>query len=158
MKAMGDYFIFNNINSENYNIVIGSDSAVEDVSFGLNRTIIKSEVNKYREKVTMLGTTNDETISFEFIMLKDPCIGISSYFTTEELRQILAWITSPHYPRLFKWGDKNKTFKRHRVSAQGPSLTGGSGTGMTSAARIGTRERMALPYGPCPSISMALAK
>lgn len=108
MKAMGDYFIFNNINSENYNIVIGSDSAVEDVSFGLNRTIIKSEVNKYREKVTMLGTTNDETISFEFIMLKDPCIGISSYFTTEELRQILAWITSPHYPRLFKWGDKNK--------------------------------------------------
>ena len=56
----------------------------------------------------MLGTTNDETISFEFIMLKDPCIGISSYFTTEELRQILAWITSPHYPRLFKWGDKNK--------------------------------------------------
>lgn len=106
MKAMGDYFIFNNINSENYNIVIGNDNAIEDVSFGLNRSIIKSEVNKYREKINVLGTTNDEPISFEFIMLKNPCIGISSYFTTEELRQVLGWITSPYYPCLFKWGNK----------------------------------------------------
>ena len=108
MKAMGDYFIFNNINSENYNIIVGSESAVEDVSFGLNRTIIKSEVNKYREKVNMLGTTNDEVITFDFILMKNPCNNNSSLFTTEELRTILAWITSPHYPCLFKWGDKNK--------------------------------------------------
>ena len=108
MKAMGDYFIFNNINSENYNIVIGNDSAIEDVSFGLNRTIIKSEVNKYRKKANILGATNNEFITFDFIILKNPCNGTNSLFEVNELRSILAWITSPNYPCLFKWGDKNK--------------------------------------------------
>lgn len=106
MKAMGDYFIFNNINSENYNIVIGNENAIEDVSFGLNKTVIKSEVNKYRDKVSILGSINEEPISFEFLILKNPCNGTSTSFTTDELRQILAWITSPHYSCSFKWGNK----------------------------------------------------
>ena len=100
----GDYFIFNDVNSENYNIVIGSQSAIEDSSFSLNRTIIKGNVNKYREKVSSLGTTNDEVITFDFIILKNPCSSVETTFDIDETREILAWLTSPHYPTLFRWG------------------------------------------------------
>lgn len=100
----GDYFIFNNINSENYNIAIGSQSAIEDASFSLNRTIIKGNINKYREKVKSLGTISDEVITFDFLILKNPCNSISNIFDIDETRNILAWLTSPHYNTLFRWG------------------------------------------------------
>ena len=103
----GDYFIFNNINSKELNITIDNTQAIEDISFGLNREIIKSDVNKYRYKVNSLGTINNEVITFEFVILKDRCKTNSTIFSIEEQRQILAWITSPHYPCLFKWGKNN---------------------------------------------------
>lgn len=107
MRALGKYFTFNNINLENYNLMVGSDDVLEDVSLGLNRTIIKTEVNQYREKVNMLGTVNDEVIVFEFVVMKDICNDSLGLFTTDELRKVLAWLTSPHYACLFKWYDKD---------------------------------------------------
>lgn len=76
----------------------------ENISLGLQRSIIKGEINRYRLKSNHISTTYDNPIEFEIHVMKDACkYGYDENemkFTRNEIRQITKWLSSTTIPQL----------------------------------------------------------
>lgn len=109
MGQYGKYFDYNGVSSEGYNLITGGYS-VEDYEFGLEREVDHSEMNRYRSYTYTYGTVYDDVLIFPIIFIKDPCKYTDNNdlrFTRQEIREINAWLTSPHFPRLFHMHDED---------------------------------------------------
>ena len=66
-----DSFIFNGVNSADYNVMISWFDSDADVSVnGLNREIKKSTASKIKMKDNIYGAENTEVITFTFCIIK----------------------------------------------------------------------------------------
>lgn len=109
MGQYGKYFEYNGESSERYNLVTGGYS-VNEYEFGLKRNVDRTEMNKYRNYTYTYGTIYDDVLSFPILFMKDPCKFSNNdelRFTRQEIREINAWLTSPHYPKLFHMYDQD---------------------------------------------------
>ena len=109
MGQYGKYFDYNGESSEKYNLITGGYN-VEDYEFGLERNVDRSEMNRYRSYTYTYGTVYDDVLTFPILFIKDPCKYTDSEdlrFTRQEIREINAWLTSPHFPRLFHMHDED---------------------------------------------------
>lgn len=109
MGQYGKYFEYNGESSERYNLVTGGYS-VNEYEFGLQRNVDRTEMNKYRSYTYTYGTIYDDVLSFPILFMKDPCKFSNNdelRFTRQEIREINAWLTSPHYPKLFHMYDQD---------------------------------------------------
>ncbi len=64
-------FVFNGVNSEDFDVIIGwIDSEPDTSTNGLNREIHKSAKNKVKVKDNIYGTNTSEPISFHFCIVR----------------------------------------------------------------------------------------
>lgn len=97
-------FVFNGINSTDYDVIIGWIDSDVDVSVnGLNREIKKSTTNKIKMKDNIYGAENTDIITFNFCIAKKD----GSEITREESIRINQWLTSSPLPQLLKFNDKD---------------------------------------------------
>lgn len=96
-------FIFNGINSEDFNVVIAwIDQDEPDVgSNGLTREVKKSGTNKRKIKDNIYGTENTESIIFRIGLVRIDGTEI----TRDESMKINTWLTSSPLPQLLKFND-----------------------------------------------------
>lgn len=109
MGQYGKYFDYNGQSSERFNLITGGYN-VEDYVFGLEREIDHSELNRYRSYANTYGTVYEDVLTFPLLFIKDPCKFTNNddlRFTRQEIREINAWLTSPHFPRLFHMHDED---------------------------------------------------
>lgn len=94
-------FEFNGSRSDDYGIVI--TRIEENDTFGLNRDIVKGERNKYRVRENHFGTIYNDNLSFTISVMKTICNKQPNelLFTSNEIRKINAWLTSPQLPKIF---------------------------------------------------------
>ena len=108
-------FIFNGINSEDFNVVIAwIDQDEPDVaSNGLTREVKKSATNKRKIKDNIYGTENTEPI-----ILKIGLVRIDgTEITRDESMKINAWLTSSPLPQLLKFNDAEILQDKCKVTA-----------------------------------------
>ena len=102
-------FVFNGVNSEDFDVIIAwIDSDVDVSTNGLNREIIKSTNNKRKIKDNIYGTETTETIIFSLSLVK---IDGSEIERPESIR-INQWLTSSPLPQLLKFND-NDSYMLH---------------------------------------------
>lgn len=96
-------FIFNGVNSEDFNVVIAwiDQDEVDVGSNGLTREVKKSETNKRKVKDNFYGTENIEPIIFRIGLVRIDGTEI----TRDESMKINAWLTSSPLPQLLKFND-----------------------------------------------------
>ena len=96
-------FIYNGINSEDFNVVIAwiNQDEPDVVTNGLTREVKKSETNKRKIKDNIYGTENTETIIFKIGLVRIDGTEI----TRDESMKINAWLTSSPLPQLLKFND-----------------------------------------------------
>lgn len=108
MSKFGDSFTYNNVSSDNYNLILCSFETSDTTPLGLSRSINKGETNNYRYKPNHLGVAYSDVLTFDITVMKDPCGVLSQddlYFSRSEIREITAWLTSPKTPKLFHIDD-----------------------------------------------------
>lgn len=95
-------FEFNGHTSDEYGLII---TKVEENDTLVNRSLQLGEKNKYRPKENHFGVIYEENYSFKIGVMKNPCKTVknSGYLTSNDVRTINAWLTSPQYPKLFKF-------------------------------------------------------
>ena len=99
-----DSFIFNGVNSEDFNITIAWMNSDADVSTnGLNREIKKTSASKMKIKDNIYGAENVDSITFDFCIVKTD----GSEITREESIKINQWLTSSSVPKLLEFNDRD---------------------------------------------------
>ena len=99
-----DSFIFNGVNSADYNVMISWFDSDADVSVnGLNREIKKSTTSKIKMKDNIYGAENTEVVTFTFCIIKTD----GSEITREESISMNQWLTSSPLPQLLEFNDKD---------------------------------------------------
>ena len=123
-------FEFNGHTSDEYGLIV---TRIEENDTLVNRSLQLGEKNKYRPKENQFGTLYGDNYSFKMGVMRNPCRnknvvpelkngilkfsmnytadiknGIiipndSDYLTSNNIRIINAWLTSPQYPRLLKF-------------------------------------------------------
>lgn len=102
----GKYFEYNGQSTEQFGLILGSFEKNPDMATGTSRSTIKGERTKFRKRANHLGTSYNEDLSFDVTLVKDPCKY--SYdqrkmqFKRSEVNEIMRWLTSPNYPKLFR--------------------------------------------------------
>lgn len=86
-------FTFNGISSRIYDLRICWDGADSNVETGLEREIVKGEVNMVRHKANQYGTKYSSVISIDFMIMKPD----GSDFTDLESRTINKWLQTDTY-------------------------------------------------------------
>ena len=100
-------FVFNGVNSEDFDVIIGwVDSQPDTSSNGLNREIHKSEKNKVKIKDNVYGTNDSEPIVFNFSIVQ---INGEEITRPESIR-INQWLTSSPLPQLLKFNERTLSF------------------------------------------------
>lgn len=97
-------FTFNGISSKDMGLVLVSIDPGKKVSFGLNRDILKGEKTKYRPRSNHFGTSYSEDLEFDISIVKDTATSSAKQnveFTSDDVRKINGWLTSPQFPKLF---------------------------------------------------------
>ena len=106
MAIFGKYFEFNGKSSKDFDLMIASFDAVDEVPMGLSRTVDTGEMNWYRYSVNHYGARYDNVLEFEVTVIKSVCnYNKRMQFTRNEIREINAWLTSPLFPKLFHMYD-----------------------------------------------------
>ena len=103
----GKYFKYNGRNSEDFGVIITSFEKDDDLSTGLERTMILGESTKYRFRPNHYGMKYEENLTFRITFIKDVCSDTSNYFTRKEVREINRWLTSTSYPTIFHMYDED---------------------------------------------------
>lgn len=94
-------FIFNGINSTDFNLIIGwTDNTVDVSGNGLIREITKSENNR-KLKSNIYGTSKPDNITFEFSIFD---VNGEDIPRTKSI-QINRWLTSPSLPQKLNFND-----------------------------------------------------
>lgn len=111
MAKFGKYFTYNGRSMESLGtkLRIVSFNNADEIDTGLERELIKGEVTKYRYRANHLGAKYSDVISFTINVMKDPCIYPQNElaFSTNEIRNVTSWLTSPATPRLFHMYDNS---------------------------------------------------
>lgn len=94
-------FIFNDINSEDFNVVIAWINEPDVSSNGLTKEIKKNETNKIKTKDNIYGTENTEPVIFKIGLVRIDGTEI----TRDESMRINAWLTSSPLPQILKFND-----------------------------------------------------
>ena len=96
-------FVFNGINSNDYNVVIGwVDSDINVSENGLNRELRKT-TNQTRTTANIYGAENTNVISFEFDIVR---IDGEEITRTQSI-MINQWLTASPLPQLLKFNDND---------------------------------------------------
>lgn len=96
-------FVFNGINSSDYNVVIGwVDSDINVSENGLNRELRKT-TNQTRTTANIYGAENTNVISFEFDIVR---IDGKEITRTQSIL-INQWLTASPLPQLLKFNDND---------------------------------------------------
>ena len=93
-------FVYMTKRLSNFGFVI-VNSEDEDTT-GLSRNILKGETSSYRTEANHYGTTYNDVIVLNFLIVKNPCIINSEdekQISKHELRQIESWLTLPQVPQ-----------------------------------------------------------
>ena len=95
-------FVFNGINSEDFDVIIAWLNSDVDVSTnGLNREVVKSQSNKRKTRDNIYGTETTEPIVFTFSLVK---INGEEISRPESIR-MNQWLTSSSLPQLLIFND-----------------------------------------------------
>lgn len=82
-----------------------------EIPLGLQRTIQKGEINRYRVKSNHIYTLYDDTLEFQIDVVKDICETCNDQlqmkFTRAEIREITRNLSSTTIPQLLKTIDEN---------------------------------------------------
>lgn len=111
MAKYGSKFEFNGKSSEDYGVILASVGETNSYEMGLDRSIIRGEINKYRTQVNHLGTKYADVLLFEFTIVKNPCDNANQkdmMFTRSEIRNINAWLTGPEIPKILHFYDSDE--------------------------------------------------
>jgi hypothetical protein len=111
----GKYFEYNGETSKDYNLKICSFNSIE-IPMGLGREIIKGETTKFCPIANHLGTRYSDVLSFSVSFAKYDRYAKNQTvlaFTEEEINDIMAWLTSPCYPTLFRMVSDNRDEKNY---------------------------------------------
>lgn len=95
-------FSFNGIDSDDMGVII---SRIENNDTLITRQPITGEKNKYRPKENYFGTLYSDNYSFTLGLAKNPCKQNNYTFTSNDIKKINSWLTSPQYPKEFKFID-----------------------------------------------------
>ena len=138
----GNYFVYDNIDSSTYDLLIAGIEQSDDLQFGLSREVLQSSLNRYRNRVGQMGTRWSNVLVFNIQFVKSPCSSSSEiFFTEDEVNEINAWLTSPDYPTLFHMydfeadspGNQNTKYDYFGVfSDVTPQVVGGDVIGFTA--------------------------
>ena len=104
----GKYFEYDGKDSQTFNLTIAGLEQGDDVTFGLNREVLHSSLNRYRNRVGHMGTRWNDVLAFNIQFIKDPCdfnTQSKMIFSEDEVNEINAWLTSPDYPKLLHMYD-----------------------------------------------------
>lgn len=106
---------------------MGGISISDDVPLGLNRSVLRGELNRYRNVANHMGTQWTAPLQFEISFIKSPCEypnQADMIFTEYEINLIAAWLTSPDYPVLLKMYDEDlETFTKYNYYGVFSDLT-----------------------------------
>ena len=103
-------FVFNGINSEDFNVIIAwIDSPDPNTETnGLNREVNKSTINKMRTKANVYGSNNTDVITLSFSIVRINGTEI----TRDESIRINQWLTSSPLPQILRFND-NDSYMLH---------------------------------------------
>ncbi len=95
-------FEFNGISSIDKGVVV---TKFENNDNLISRSLVIGEKNRYRARENHFGTQYDQNYSFTLGISKNLCKKDFNdyYFTSNEIKRINSWLTSPHLPKLFKF-------------------------------------------------------
>lgn len=94
-------FIYNNKSLSSFKYKVVSFDNNNELSLGLERTIEKSQKNRFRVDSNVYGVTYANDLEFTISIMKDPCIFMSNselQIAEDDLRQITKWLTSVSVP------------------------------------------------------------
>ncbi len=101
-------FEFDGHSSNEYGIIV---TAITDNDNLESRTLQLGEKNRYRVRENHFGTVYEGNYSFTISIMKNPCLSVniepestnnSYYLSSDDVRIINGWLTSPQTPRLLK--------------------------------------------------------
>lgn len=104
----GRYFTYDGEDSKTHQLAIAGLEQADDVVFGLSREVLRSSLNRYRNRVGHMGTRWNDVLTFNIQFIKSPCDNESNskmFFSEDEVNEINTWLTSPDYPTLFHMYD-----------------------------------------------------
>lgn len=102
-------FEFNGHTSDEYGLII---TQIEENDNLANRSLQLGAKNKYRPRENHFGVLYEDNYSFVIGVMKNPCknksvdsiaSNDSGYLTSNDIKTINAWLTSPQYPKLLKF-------------------------------------------------------
>jgi hypothetical protein len=88
-------FTYNKQSTDDFNIFVASFDKIDELNSGLSREIIRSDFNTHNSIPKHLGVKYTTPIEFRGALIKKD----ESTFTTEEIRKINKWLTSPKTPK-----------------------------------------------------------
>lgn len=109
MNVFGKSFEFNGILSDRYDVVLCSFNTVDNNrSNGISYKISKGNITENRPSPNFYGKSYGNVLEFQIEICKN--CGTNDFFTTEEQKDIIRWITSPYDYRKFKIIDNNEDY------------------------------------------------
>lgn len=87
-----------------------------DNTFGLNRDIVMGDMNTIRNTPNIYGVKYNEPLPLKYLIVKNPCEFHSQEkqrITSEELRSINKWLTSPKTPKCFTIDTSNYAIREY---------------------------------------------
>jgi phage-related protein len=106
------HFIYKNIDSLTHNLqIVNFESNSTEKVFGLSRSVQKGDITKYRTSPNHYGTRYSDGLTFSISVKRQPDgAGRDLPFTTQQYRQVLAWLTSQKLPielRMYNMSEQN---------------------------------------------------
>lgn len=106
MAKYGTKFTFGNQSSDDFGVVLAG--GIDSFEMGLERSLIRGDMNRYRTRINHLGAKYQDSLSFTFTVIKNPCLNRTQeamLFTRKEVRALNAWLTGSDYPQPLHFED-----------------------------------------------------
>ncbi len=95
MNVYGKSFEYNNISSEEYDVMLCSfeSSTGTERNTGISYDILSGDITPHRAIPNFYFRKYNEPLSFTIELCKKTCNGSDRYFSTQEQKQIVKWLT-----------------------------------------------------------------
>lgn len=95
MNVFGKSFEYDGVSSSDYNVMLCSLEYSTDRTTGISYNILSGDISPNRPIRNYYNKSYKEPLQFEISICKDVCENNGTYFTSEEQKSIVRWLTSP---------------------------------------------------------------
>lgn len=108
----GQGFTYNGKSTDDYNLILCSDETANEYNLSMEREMVTGSITNARHEVYGLTGKYSDLLDLNFMLIRNPNIYTVpevQKFTRDELREIIAWLSSPNTPLLLEFEDYDES-------------------------------------------------